>query len=43
MIKEKYPDVAIMLCGARVTRDVANLFGDDGYAELAGIAVSEGI
>jgi methanogenic corrinoid protein MtbC1 len=43
MIKEKNPDVAIMLGGARVTRDVANLFGADVYAELAGNAVSEGI
>ena len=43
MIKEKNPDVAIMLGGAPVTQDVANLFGADGYAELAGNAVSEGI
>ena len=43
MIKEKNPDVAIMLGGAPVTKDVANLFGADGYAESAGNAVSEGI
>ncbi len=43
MIKEKNPDVAIMLGGAPVTQDVANLFGADGYAESAGNAVSEGI
>ena len=43
MIKDKNPDVAIMLGGAPVTQDVANLFGADGYAESAGNAVSEGI
>ena len=43
MLKEKNPDVAIMLGGAPVTQDVANLFGADGYAESAGNAVSEGI
>jgi corrinoid protein of di/trimethylamine methyltransferase len=43
MIKEKNPDVAIMLGGAPVTKDVANLFGADGYAESAGNAVVEGI
>jgi corrinoid protein of di/trimethylamine methyltransferase len=43
MIKEKNPNVAIMLGGAPVTKDVANLFGADGYAESAGNAVVEGI
>ncbi len=43
LIKEKNPDVAIMLGGAPVTKDVADLFGADGYAESAGNAVSEGI
>lgn len=43
MIKEKNPNVAIMLGGAPVTKDVANIFGADGYAESAGNAVSEGI
>ncbi|HTY22698.1 MAG TPA: corrinoid protein [Desulfomonilaceae bacterium] len=43
MIKEKNPNVAIMLGGAPVTRDVANLFGADGYAESAGNAVQEAI
>ncbi len=43
MIKEKNPNVGIMLGGAPVTQDVANLFGADGYAESAGNAVSEGI
>ena len=43
MIKDKNPNVAIMLGGAPVTQDVANLFGADGYAESAGNAVAEGI
>ena len=43
MIKEKNPDVAIMLGGAPVTKDVAAIFGADGYAESAGNAVAEGI
>jgi corrinoid protein of di/trimethylamine methyltransferase len=43
MIKEKNPDVAIMLGGAPVTKDVASLFGADGYAESAGNAVQEAI
>ena len=43
MIKEKNPDVKIMLGGAPVTNDVAKLFGADGYAESAGNAVQEAI
>ena len=43
MIKEKNPDVAIMLGGAPVTKDVTALFGADGYAESAGNAVQEAI
>ncbi len=43
MIKEKNPDVAIMLGGAPVTKDTADLFGADGYAESAGNAVQEAI
>jgi len=43
MIKAKNPNVAIMLGGAPVTRDVAELFGADGYAESAGSAVQEAI
>lgn len=43
MIKEKNPNVMIMLGGAPVTKDVAKLFGADGYAESAGNAVTEGI
>ncbi|MGD8563905.1 MAG: cobalamin-dependent protein [Desulfarculaceae bacterium] len=43
MIKDKNPNVAIMLGGAPVTTDVADLFGADGYAESAGNAVQEAI
>jgi corrinoid protein of di/trimethylamine methyltransferase len=43
MIKERNPDVAIMLGGAPVTKDVTELFGADGYAESAGNAVQEAI
>jgi methanogenic corrinoid protein MtbC1 len=43
MIKEKNPNVAIMLGGAPVTQDVADIFGADGYADNAGNAVQEGI
>jgi corrinoid protein of di/trimethylamine methyltransferase len=43
MIKEKNPNVAIMLGGAPVTQDTADLFGADGYAESAGNAVQEAI
>ena len=43
MIKEKNPDVAIMLGGAPVTQDTAQLWGADGYAESAGNAVQEAI
>jgi corrinoid protein of di/trimethylamine methyltransferase len=43
MIKEENPNVAIMLGGAPVTKDVADLFGADGYAESAGNAVQEAI
>lgn len=43
MIKEKNPNVQIMLGGAPVTSDVATLFGADGYAESAGNAVQEAV
>ncbi len=43
MIKEKNPNVAIMLGGAPVTKETADLFGADGYAESAGNAVQEAI
>jgi corrinoid protein of di/trimethylamine methyltransferase len=43
MIREKNPNVAIMLGGAPVTKDVTELFGADGYADSAGNAVQEAI
>jgi corrinoid protein of di/trimethylamine methyltransferase len=43
MIKAKNPDVAIMLGGAPLTKDIANLFGADGYADSAGNALQEAI
>ncbi len=43
MIKERNPNVAIMLGGAPVTKDTADLFGADGYAATAGNAVQEAI
>lgn len=43
MIKAKNPNVAIMLGGAPVTQDTAELWGADGYAESAGNAVQEAI
>ena len=43
MIKERNPNVAIMLGGAPVTKDVTELFGADGYAQSAGNAVQEAI
>lgn len=43
MIREHNPNVAIMLGGAPVTREVADLFGADGYAESAGNAVQEAL
>ncbi|MFQ5484033.1 MAG: B12-binding domain-containing protein [Desulfobacterales bacterium] len=43
MIKDRNPNVAIMLGGAPVTKDTADLFGADGYAETAGNAVQEAI
>ena len=43
MIKAKNPNVAIMLGGAPMTQDTADLWGADGYAESAGNAVQEAI
>jgi len=42
-IKEKNPNVAIMLGGAPVTKRTADLFGADGYAESAGNALQVAI
>ena len=41
MLKGQNPDVAVMLGGVPVTREVANLFGADGYADSAANAVAE--
>jgi len=43
MIKAKNPNVAIMLGGAPLTKDIASLFGADGYADSAGNALQEAI
>lgn len=43
MIKEKNPNVSIMLGGAPLTRDITTLFGADGYAESAGNALQEAV
>lgn len=41
MIKAEDPEVAIMLGGAPLTRDIATSYGADGYADNAGEAVQE--
>lgn len=41
MIKAEDPEVAIMVGGAPLTRDIATSYGADGYAENAGGAVQE--
>jgi corrinoid protein of di/trimethylamine methyltransferase len=43
MIKDKNPNVQILLGGAPVTQDVAGNYGADGYAENASNAVTEAI
>ena len=43
MIKEKNPNVSIMLGGAPLTKEIADLFGADGYAGSAGNALQEAI
>jgi corrinoid protein of di/trimethylamine methyltransferase len=43
MIKARNPNVAIIVGGAPLTRDVAKLYGADGYAESATNAVQEAI
>ena len=42
-LKEKNPNVMIMLGGAPVTGEIADMFGADGYSENASNAVSEAI
>jgi methanogenic corrinoid protein MtbC1 len=41
MVRAEYPDVAIMVGGAPLTREIATSYGADGYAENAGTAVPE--
>jgi corrinoid protein of di/trimethylamine methyltransferase len=43
MIKARNPNVAILVGGAPLTREVAKLYGADGYAESATNAVQEAI
>ena len=43
MIKDRNPDVAIMVGGAPLTRDIAISYGADGYASNAGKAVQEAV
>lgn len=43
MLKEKSPNVAVMIGGAPINPDVAKKFGADGYAPNAGRAVQEAI
>jgi dimethylamine corrinoid protein len=42
-LKEKNPNVRIMLGGAPITPEIVEKFGADGYAESAGTAVDEAI
>ena len=41
MIKTRNPNVAVMLGGAPITREIATSYGADGYADNAGEAVEE--
>jgi len=43
MVKSVRPDCLILIGGAPVTRDIADLFGADGFAASAGVAVFEGL
>lgn len=43
MIKERNPNVVVMVGGAPLTRDIAKLYGADGYAESAENAVQEAL
>jgi corrinoid protein of di/trimethylamine methyltransferase len=42
-LKEKNPDVRIMLGGAPITQEVVEKYGADGYAQSAGTAVDEAV
>ena len=41
MIKAQNPNVAVMVGGAPITREIATSYGADGYADNAGEAVAE--
>jgi len=43
VIKAENPNVAVMVGGAPVTKETADMYGAEGYAESAGNAVEEGI
>lgn len=43
MIKTGNPDVAVMVGGAPLSRDIAKSYGADGYADNAGEAVQEAV
>ena len=42
-LKERNPNVRIMLGGAPITPEIVEMYGADGYAESAGTAVDEAI
>lgn len=42
-LKEKNPNVRIMLGGAPITQEIVDKYGADGYADSAGTAVDEAI
>ncbi len=41
MVKSQNPNVAVMVGGAPITREIATSYGADGYADNAGEAVAE--
>ena len=41
MLRDECPDVAIMVGGAPLSRDIARSYGADGYADNAGESVHE--
>ena len=43
MVKRKNPNIAVIVGGAPLTRDIARSYGADGYAPNAGVAVQEAI
>ncbi len=43
VIKAENPDVVVMVGGAPVTKETADMYGAEGYAESAATAVAEGV